>query len=170
MSRSTVRSAVQKWIADAQITQLNQVFTSFPKRINFQVNSFPGQVSRAAAVVFIENETESRIAIGGVGPMAEGGYGKGWKRVDYGVALQIFHHSLQRDAVMAMDDFDQVIDNVKERLRMGQHTLGVENPNIIWQAAEPAIDVQYGEPLTNEGGATETWAAIRFTVTEMIES
>jgi hypothetical protein len=170
VSRATVREAVRNWIASAQITTLNQTLSSFPKRINFQEKSFPGQNSRAAAVVFIENEQESRIAIGGVGAMAEGGFGKGWKRVDYGIALQVFHHSLQRNAEDAMSDFDTLIDAIKERLRAGQHTLGVENPNIIWQAAEPAIDVQYGEPLSNEGGATETWAAIRFTVTEMIES
>lgn len=170
MSRAIVRQSVKEWIGSAQINQLNQVFTSFPKRINFQEASFPGQVSRAAAVVFIENETETRLAIGGVEDMASGGFGKGWKRVDYSVVLQIFHHSLQREAQDAMDDFDQVIDAVKDRLRAGQHTLGVDNPNLIWQAAEPGIDVQYGEPLSNEGGATETWAAIRFVVTEMIET
>jgi hypothetical protein len=102
--------------------------------------------------------------------MSSGGAGLGWKRVDYGIALQIFHHSLERNAEDAMSAFDDLIDAVKARLRAGQHTLGEDNPNIIWQAAEPAIDVQYGEPLSNEGGATETWAAIRFTVTEMIES
>lgn len=170
MSRRVVRENVANWISSAQITTLNQVFTSFPKRINFQVNSFPGQNSRAAAVVFIENEQESRLAIGGVGAMTEGGFGKGWKRVDYGVALQIFHHSLQRNAEDAMSDFDELIDTIKDRLRAGQHTLGNDNPNEIWQAAEPNMDVQYGEPLTNESGATETWAAIRFTVTQMIES
>lgn len=168
MSRKVVREAVQSWIATAQIQTLNQVFTSFPKRIDFQVNSFPGQQSRAAAVVFLESEDEQRIAIGGVGAMPVG-EGFGIKRVDYSVALQIFHHSLQRNAEDAMDDFDKLVDAVKERLRLGQHTLGVENPNLIWQAAEPSISVQYGEPLTNEGGATETWCAIRFIVTEMIE-
>jgi hypothetical protein len=168
MSRKVVREAVQSWVATAQIETLNQVFTSFPKRIDFQVNSFPGQSSRAAAVVFIESEDEQRIAIGGVGAMPVG-EGFGIKRVDYSIALQVFHHSLQRNAEDAMDDFDQLIDAVKTRLRQGQHTLGETNPNLIWQAAEPSISVQYGEPLTNEGGATETWCAIRFIVTEMIE-
>ena len=167
MSRKVVREAVANWISSAQITTLNQVFTSFPKRINFQVDSFPGQNSRAAGVVFIESENESRLAIGGVTSQGEG---LGWKRVDYQVAFQIFHHSLQRDPIDAMDDFDQVVDAVKERLRNGWHELGENNPDRIWQAAEPGIDVQYGEPLTNEGGATETWAAIRFTVTQMIEN
>jgi len=170
MGRRIVREKVAQWISSAQIDTLNQVFTSFPKRINFQVNSFPGQNSRAAAVVFIENEAEMRIAIGGVEPMSSGGAGKGWKRVDYGIALQVFHHSLQREAEDAMDDFDKLIDAIKDRLRSGQHTLGDDDPNEIWQAAEPSIDVQYGEPITNEQGSTETWAAIRFTVTQMIES
>lgn len=162
MSRKQVRDNVVKWVAEEQIPTLNQVFTSFPKRINFQVNSFPGQVSRAAAVVFIESEGETRIAIGGAYD--------GWKRVDYEVALQVFHHSLQRNAEDAMSDFDDLVDAIQDRLRAGGHTLGNSDLNIIWQAAEPQINVQYGEPLTNEGGATETWAAVRFTVTQMIRA
>ena len=55
MSRSQVRTAVADWISTANITTLNQVFVSFPKRINFQVNSQAGQLSRAAGVVFIAN-------------------------------------------------------------------------------------------------------------------
>jgi hypothetical protein len=162
MSRRQVRDNIVRWVGEAQIDTLNQVFTSFPKRINFQVNSFPGQVSRAAAVVFIESEGETRIAIGGAYD--------GWKRVDYEVALQVFHHSLQKNAEDAMEDFDNVVDAIQDRLRAGGHTLGNPDLNIIWQAAEPQINVQYGEPLTNEGGATETWAAIRFTVTQMIRA
>jgi hypothetical protein len=167
MSRRVVRDAITTWISSAQITTLNQVFNSFPKRINFQVNSFPGQNNRAACVVFIESETESRVAIGGV---ATDGTGLGWKRVDYSIALQVFHHSLERNAEDSMTAFDQLIDSIKERLRNGFHELGEDDPTRIWQAAEPAIDVQYGEPLTNEGGATETWAALRFTVTQMIQN
>jgi hypothetical protein len=164
MSRKQVRTHVADWIASEQITTLNQVFKSFPKRINFQVNAFPGQNSRAAAVVFIENESESRLAIGGAYD--------GWKRVDYLVALQVFHHSTQRNAEDAMDDFDNLIDTIKERLRSGGHRLDLADSDgaIIWQAAEPAIDVAYGEPVTNDGGTTETWAAIRFTVTQMIRA
>lgn len=162
MSRQQVRNAVTKWVAEEQIPTLNQVFTSFPKRINFQTLSFPGQLSRAAAVVFIESEGEIRVAIGGA-------Y-SGWKRVDYEVALQVFHHSLQREAQDAMTDFDNLIDAIQDRLRSGGHRLGEPNGDIIWQAAEPNINVEYGEPLTNDGGATETWAAVRFTVTQFIRA
>lgn len=71
-----------------------------------------------------------------------------------------------------MDDFDAVIDAIKERLRKGGHRLDLADSDgsVIWQAAEPSIDVQYGEPVSNDGTSTETWAAIRFTVTQMIRA
>ena len=162
MSRQEVRSAVGTWIADAGIPHLNQVYTAHPKRINFQLNSTAGELTRAAGLVYISREQESRIAIGGAYD--------GWKRVDYEVEFQIFCHSVQALAQDAMNDYDQIVDAVKERLRAGGHRLGQENGDIIWQAAEPNISVTYGEPATNDGGATEIWAAISFTVTQMIRS
>jgi len=59
---------------------------------------------------------------------------------------------------------------VKEQLRAGGHRLGKENGDVIWQAAEPNISVAYGEPKTNDGGATEIWAGINFIVTQMFRS
>lgn len=162
MSRSQVRTEVSTWIAAGAVTNLNQVWTSFPKRIDFQVNATTGQLTRAAGVVFISGETEARVAIGGAYD--------GWKRIDYTVEFQIFTHSMQRNAEDAMNDFDAIIDGVKNQLRGGGHRLGLPNGSVIWQAAEPAIDVSYGEPATNDGGATETWAAIKFTVTQMIQA
>ena len=74
MSRAQVRTKVASWIAANPPTNLNQVFTSFPKRINFQQNSTAGQMTRAALVVHIMSEDESRIAVGGASD--------GWKRID----------------------------------------------------------------------------------------
>jgi hypothetical protein len=162
MSRQEVRNAVGNWIAQANITNLNQIFTAFPKRINFQQNSAPGQLTRAAGVVYINSEIESRIAVGGAN--------SGWKRIDYEVEFQIYCHSMQNYAQDAMTDFDVIIDAVKDQLRSGGHRLGLSDGTTIWQAAEPGISVNYGEPLTNDGGAVEIWAAIVFTVTQMKQS
>jgi hypothetical protein len=161
MSRSQVRNSVASWVANGNVTNLNQVWTSFPKRIDFQVNASPGQLTRAAAVVFISDETESRIAIGGA-------Y-NGWKRIDYTTHLQIFCHQMYRNAEDGMEDFDALIDAVKDQLRAGGHTLN-QTDSIIWQAAEPEISVSYGEPVTNDSGATETWADMQFLVTQMIQA
>jgi hypothetical protein len=72
--RVGVRNTLAAFISNPPIENLNQVFTSFPKRINYQVNSQPGQLTRSAVVVFIAAETETRLAIGGAT--------SGWKRVD----------------------------------------------------------------------------------------
>ena len=79
--RADVRKTLYDYIVGLTIESLNQVFTSFPKRINYQVNSRPGQLSRSAAVIFIQGEREKRIAVGGAT--------NGWKQVDYTVVLQI---------------------------------------------------------------------------------
>lgn len=162
MSRQEVRLAVGDWIIAANVTNLNQIFYSMPKRINFQTNSSAGQMTRAAGVVFISGETESRIALGGAS--------NGWKRVDYDVIFQIYCHSVENNSEDTMTAFDNIIDAVKTCLRAGGHRLNKPDGTIIWQAAEPGISVDYGEPLTNDGAATEIWAGINFTVTQMIQT
>ena len=162
MSRAEVRSNVAQWIADAGIPHLNQIFQAHPKCINFQMNSTAGELTRCAGLVFIRDEAEERIAIGGAYD--------GWKRIDYTVEFQVFTHSVQAKSEDAMADFDGVVDSIKARLRAGGHRLGLSSGDVIWQAAEPSISVSYGEPLTNDGGATEIWAGITFIVTQMFRS
>jgi hypothetical protein len=162
VGRQQVRSALATYLIPPTIPGINQVFTSFPKRIDFQVNALPSQLNRCAAVIFIENETETRIANGGVSD--------GWKRIDYSIALQLFHHSLERNSEDAMADLDIIIDDLKEILREGDHRLGDTSGIQVWQAAEATIDVTYGEPLSQKGTSTETWATVRFIVTQMIQA
>lgn len=159
--RVGVRNTLFNFISNPPIENLNQVFTSFPKRINFQVNSQPGQLSRSAVVIYIQSETETRIAIGGAH--------SGWKRIDYSVILQVYQHSLQRESQNAMQDFDTLIDNIKSRLR-SDHNFGDPTGTLVWQGAEPIINATYGEPATVSEGATETYAELQFDVTEMIQA
>jgi hypothetical protein len=161
VGRTQLRSTLYNYLTSASIPTLNQIFTSFPKRINFQVNAQSGQMSRAAAVIFIQSERETRLAIGGAT--------NGWKRVDFQVILQIFHHSVQNNAEDAMTDFDTLVDNIKDTLR-ASHNFGDSSQVNVWQGAEPVIDAMYGEPVTSDSGATETFAEIRFDVTQMIQA
>lgn len=162
VGRKQVRSTLAALISPPAISGINQVFTSFPKRIDFQTNALPSQIHRCAAVIFIENETETRIA--------NGGAYNGWKRIDYAVAIQLFHHSLARNSEDAMDDLDEIVDDLKLLLRGSGHRLGDDSGILVWQGAEPVIDVTYGEPLSQKGTSTETWATMRFTVTQMIQA
>lgn len=159
--RQAVRAQLAQFIFNPPIENLNQVHTSFPKIINYEVNALPGQMTRTAAVIYIVDEYETRLAIGGAH--------SGWKRVDYTVILQIFCVSFHRDAQTAMDDFDIVVDNIKERLR-SDHNFGDESGNLVWQGAEPVIQGRYGEPNTEKDGVTEMFAEIQFPVTQMIQA
>jgi hypothetical protein len=161
VGRVQVRSTLYNFILPPKVDGINQVFTSFPKRINFETNSLPSQLNRCAAVIFIESEREQRIAVGGAT--------NGWKRVDYTVAIQLFHHSMERNAEDTMDNFDQTIDNLKTLLR-SDHRFGDTSGTLVWQGAEPLIDVSYGEPMSQNGNSTETWATLRFDVTQMIQA
>jgi hypothetical protein len=159
--RTGVRATLYTFLSTPPIATLNQVFTSFPKNINYQVGSTAGQLSRAAVVIFIVSEGETRLAIGGAT--------SGWKRVDYTVILQVYQHSLERTAEAAMTAFDTLIDNIKTRLR-SDHNFGDATGTLVWQGAEPRIDTRYGEPATSAEGATETFAEIQFDITEMIQA
>ena len=161
MSRAQVRAQLYDFLSTATITDLNKVWTSFPKQMNFQENATAGQLSRAQAVIFIESEFETRIALGGAT--------SGKKRIDYTVVVQVFHHSLEQNAELAMDSFDAVIDGIKDRLR-SDHRFGNPSGTLVWQGAEPEIMVDYGSPATSNRGATETWAGIRFQVTQMLNA
>jgi hypothetical protein len=161
VGRTQLRSTLATYLTTANISTLNQIFTSFPKRINYQVNAAAGQISRSALVIFIASERETRLAIGGAT--------NGWKRVDFQIVLQLFHHSLQNNAEDAMADFDTLIDNIKNTLR-ASHNFGDTTQVNVWQGAEPVIDCIYGEPVTSDNGATETFAEIRFDVTQMIQA
>ena len=166
VGRKEARDTIATFIAPPQVDGINQVLTSFPKRINFEVNALPSQRNRCVAVVFIESETETRIGLGGY---TSAGTATGIKKVDYSIAIQLFHHSMENNAEDAMADFDNVIDNLKNRLRE-DHQFGDPSGVLVWQAAEPVINTSYGEPLSSNGTATETWAVVRFDVTQMINA
>ena len=68
-----------------------------------------------------------------------------------------------------MNDFDELIDNIKTRLR-SDHTFGDPTGNLVWQGAEPVIQARYGEPSTEKEGVTEIFAEIQFPVTQMIQA
>ena len=159
--RAAVRSTLANFIKAPNVDGINQVFTSFPKRIDFQTNALPSQLSRTAAVIFVESEKENRLAIGGAT--------NGIKRVEYSIVIQLFHHSSERKPEDAMDDFDKVIENLKTKLR-SDHQFGDPSGIFVWEGAEPVISVSYGEPDSSSGTYTDTWASVRFDVTQMIQA
>ena len=160
MSRATVRAAVAEFFAPPAVPGLNKVFTAMPKRVEgtwFRYGQPAGTLSGMVAVVHIESEDEERIAIGG-----EHG-GKKW--VHYTVALDLYSHSVHRHAEDAMNDFDAVVDGVKDRLRSDRR---LNDWPVIFEAGERQLSGEYGEPVVNADGSTEIWGRVRFEVSEVL--
>lgn len=145
---------------------MGTVFAAMPKIIrtqDFMQGQPAGQTSSAILVVFLAADKEHRIASGGptgaTGPV-------GWKRIDYEVELNIFHRSTDPDSIVAMQDFDALVEALKVRLREDR-TMG----NTFWQDGEGVFGIvgEYGEPKLT-GDVTETWGRLTFEATEMIRS
>ena len=162
MSRASVREAVVNYFQPPRAIGLNKVFPSMPKRIEgywFRYGQPSGVASGAVGIVQLVGENEERIAIGGEH--------SGKKRVRYDVQLELYQHSVQRNAEDAMADFDALVDNVKAALRADRR-LG-DYP-IIFEAGEQYLLGEYGEPKVLGDGSTEIWGAIRFEVSEVLDT
>ena len=160
MSRATIRAAVQTFFAPPAVSGLNNVYTSFPKRIpgtDFRLGQPAGTKSGAVGVVQIVGEREERIAIGGATS------GKKW--VHYTVELDVFCHSIETHAETAMNFFDSVIDGVKAHLRSDRW---LNDYPVIFEAGERALIGLYGEPKVLADGSSEIWGAVQFEVSEVL--
>lgn len=160
MSRATIRAAVQSFFAPPAVSGLNNVYTSFPKRIpgtDFRLGQPAGTKSGAVGVVQIVGEREERIAIGGATS------GKKW--VHYTVEIDVFCHSIETHAETAMDFFDSVIDGVKAHLRSDRW---LNDYPVIFEAGERSLIGLYGEPKVLADGASEIWGAVQFEVSEVL--
>jgi hypothetical protein len=165
MSRQQVRSVVQAWFdptvgspwasADpGPPDSLDKCWPSFPKVLDFVTYARSDQPTHVHVVVAFRSQTETRESIGGAHA--------GWKKVVYSIVLQGFAESSWDDAEQAMADLDVVADALTARAR-ADHTFG-QDSTVIFRAAEDAIRLDFGDPLTNNAGVVEQWFQLGFDV------
>lgn len=158
MSRQVVRAAVAAFLQPPNVAGLNHVWTSKPKdlgAVSYTQGQPPGTANGALGMVSITGQEERPITLDGAG---------GGRLVTYQVQVEIFHRSIEPTAEAAMGHFDSVVDGLCSRLR-SDPSLAAANPAIISSAHE-SLAVEFGEPelATPDGGAVDTWAAVRFPV------
>lgn len=162
MSRATVRTAVQAFLAPPNIVGLNTVYRARPKLTqgtDYHMSDGPG--FGALGIIHIPKSIEERIALGG--PTS------GKKQVIYMIALEVLFQSVLPKAEDGYDAHDQLVDAIITRIR-SDRTFGTAGTP-IWQAGEgvAGIDVDLAEPkLTPQALSLD--AVIRFDVVEQVTS
>lgn len=159
-NRANARAALVDWLRAAEI--VDYVHPTWPRI--FQWDNWGAGLHRCQLIVFIEEEGELRISIGG--PTS------GKKRIDYLVSLEIFHRSTDTEPINAMDDFDRLVDEIKDRLRADRRA-GQTDDAVVWQLGEGGYGIQLDfwpvDALVG-GKPIETRGRMRFEITQWITS
>lgn len=154
MSRATVRAAVTAHL-DGQVTNLNAVHSAKPRSWKTTENRYDGtQPSAAVGYVHIESVVDRRAATG--------------KRfLEYTVGLVFLFKSRRTDSEQMMDEFDELVEAIKARLRL-RPPLGVTD-GTIFEAAEHLLEDLTDEPQ-KKASHVAMWGVIRFDVSEWINA
>lgn len=158
MSRSSVRHAAALYLSAPQLPGIGRVYASPPK-IARSSDSYeglpPGTPSGSVVFVEVMEAKELRLALGGT------------KRTNYALRFHLLFRSLQQAAEDAMDDHDDQVEAILERLRMDQ-TLGTSGA-IIQVGQDPSgISIATGMPKAGGNGTTHIWTIIDAVATELL--
>jgi hypothetical protein len=140
MSRALVRSAIQKYLQQANITFLGTVFDHPPKWTNetdFTENGFPGQGSGAVIYIHLRRQSEIRMALGG----ATGGM----KMRHYKCTLICLLKSKRGKSQDAGKDNDVFLDSLTAAIQANRNA---GDPSSVWQWGEG--DTLYGVDIQIE--------------------
>lgn len=160
-ARSDARAALVEWLTDGEIDGLDKIHFTYPRDWTKEFNSYGSGEHRCHAVIFFEQEGELRFALGG--PTS------GKKRIDYLVVIELFHRSVSIDPEDGLDDFERILDAIKDRLREDRR-LGADE-SVVWQAGEGGYGIQceFERPNSLVGGEPrEQLGLVRFEITQWI--
>ena len=170
MSRATVRAGLAAWLTSS-ITAIRTVYPALPRVMPADAFTagLVGSPEGCVACITLAAEQEGRTAMGGATA--------GQKRVDYDVVIQLFYRRFVQQtvqvgeltvaadmAVVAMNSFDAIVEQVKARIRADRTASGS-----VWQWGEAELTGEYSDPY-ERGDAIECWGAIHTQATEFIVS
>lgn len=160
MAIKAVRLAVKNYFDNGTpfgaVPGLAKVHRAKPRNwvdTDFALDASTGIMSSSVAYPYFEGATESRIATGE-------------KRIDYVVALIFQFRSWHTDADDAIDDFDDLVDAIKARVRADKRFGTGGTP--IWQAGEHTLEHASEATQYEVAPQQKLLAFVRFDVTEMI--
>jgi hypothetical protein len=162
MGRKDVRKEVANYISAPQIPGVGKVFASPPK-ISKSSDAYENLPSGtpSGSVIYVEvlEFRERRLA--------SGGRTLGTKETRYAIRLHLLFRSRQPKSEDAMDDHDDQLDTLMDRLR-ADRTLGTNGR--IKQSGQDlnGFVVATGLPKTSGTGSTHIWTLVQFDAVETI--
>lgn len=162
MSRRSLRHAIQQYMAEPQIPGIGTVFASPPKigRSSDAYANLPaGTATGSILYVEVLVVRERRLASGG--PIA------GVKETRYSLRLHLLCRSRQAKAEDAMDDHDDQVERILDRLREDR-TLGTNGVVLQYGQDLSGIVIQTGLPKEGGTGSTHIWTLIDGDAVEII--
>lgn len=168
MSIATVRTAVTRYLADAEIPGLNRVFKALPWYVDGDVFDLAATLgSGAVAYVHLAESVENRLALPAV---------LGSQNVHYEVAVIVAYQylipSAQVDPTLSEDDWvdqlDAIMQGVKDRIHIDPN-LGA--PDVVFLAAQTprTLRVASYEPRQLPGKII-SMQSVEFQLTEIIQA
>jgi len=154
MSRVEVRKAVAEYFANAGLPHVGQVYSARPEIIQedaYESNRFAEAApsangSSAVLVVNIPSDQRTRRADTGRGAVNDSEIHK--------IVMEVFFASTGGEAVVAQDDYDEVVD---EMIKLVRANATLNAPvGVIWSAGEYDVGVQHQQsaPFTDADGLT----------------
>lgn len=154
MSRRSVRHAAALYLSSPQIPGIGKVFPSPPKisrSSDAYENLPPGTPSGSVLYVEVLHAKEVRLALGGAK--------QGTKQVRYALRFHLLFRSRQDTAQEAMDDHDDQVEAILERLRFDR-TLGTNGAILDFGQDQDGISIATGMPKMSGQGSTHVWTII----------
>ena len=161
MSRKTVRKQTAQFLSAPQIPGVGRVFAAPPKiaRSSDAFANLPAGTP-SGSVIFVEilNAAEKRVALGGAT--------SGTKETRYSLRLHLLFRSRQGASEDAMDDHDDQVETILDRLR-SDRTLGSNGAILQFGQDEAGINISTGMPKVSGTGSTHIWTIIDGNAIEM---
>jgi hypothetical protein len=170
MSRATVRAAITDYLLNYGVTNLSNVYP-FPAKLTPEGEFFqgedPGHQSGAVIFLYLENQRESRIALGGPHD--------GRKQVEYQFILESYLRSTKKKSEDAGADNEAFLDSLVTAIR-ADRTAG--HPGVVFSWGEgtinggPDIEITsyYPKQINGSAAATQVYSMVRVMVIEIADT
>lgn len=163
-NRRLARTTIANWINLQHIQGLDHVYRSRPPEVTFTEYVTGDPAYRCQAYVWIPADDEKRLVQ--TGPVLPTG-----KIIHYRVEVEIWHRVYELSELDwddAEDDYDRIIDAVKDCLRAQGRQLG--RPDAIFSVGEnhAGIVTRHAQPVILDGGTAQRNGTVQFEVTQIV--